>query len=130
MIIVTIAGAAGKDAEAKRTQAGKGFCSFSLAGSVGYGDNRQTVWFDVTKWGEGADKLAARILKGTKVTVSGELSQREHNGKTYLQVRADHVALQGERSSGGGGGSPAYQEDLDDSVPFITANPNRERRVF
>lgn len=144
MIIVTIAGAVGKDAEAKRTQAGKGFCAFSLAGSVGFGDNRQTIWFDVTKWGDSADKLAQRILKGTKVTVSGELSQREHNGKTYLQVRADHIELQGDRSgdkrdwqkdyrhteprTGGGGGSPAYQDDLDDSVPFVTANPAREGR--
>jgi len=100
MIIVTIAGALGKDAEVKSTQGGDQLCTFSLAGSVGFGDRKQTIWFDVTKWGKGADQLAKMLLKGTKVTVSGELSQREYDGKTYLQVRADHVALQGERSAG------------------------------
>lgn len=137
MIIVTIAGALGKDAETKTTQGGDQLCTFSVAGSVGYGDRKQTIWFDVTKWGKGADALSRMLLKGTKVTVSGELSQREYEGKTYLQVRADHVALQGERqpqqsgqqSRGGGGGSPAYQDDLDDDCPFVTANPSYERRV-
>lgn len=146
MIIVTVAGNAGKDAEYKTTQGGTELCAFSVAGTVGYGDNKQTLWFDVTKWGKGAEGLSRCILKGTKVTVSGELSEREHDGKKYLQIRADHVALQGERQGdsghrnangagtrdnigrGGGGGSPAYQDDLDDSVPFVTANPAREGR--
>lgn len=144
MIIVTVAGNTGKDAEFKTTQGGTELCRFSLAGTVGYGDNKQTIWFDVTKWGKGAEGLSRVLLKGTKVTVSGELSEREHDGKRYLQIRADHVALQGERQSGhrnsngagtrddisrgGGGGSPAYQDDLDDSVPFVTANPAREGR--
>lgn len=100
MIIVTVAGALGKDAVAKSTQNGDQLCTFSVAGSVGYGDRKQTIWFDVTKWGKGADKLANMLLKGSKVTVSGELSEREHEGKRYLQIRADHVALQGERQTG------------------------------
>lgn len=147
MIIVTVAGALGRDAAVKSTQGGDQLCSFPVAGSVGYGDRKQTIWFDVTKWGKGADGLARILLKGTKVTVSGELSEREHEGKRYLQIRADHVALQGERQAdsghrnqngagtrdnigrGGGGGSPAYQDDLEDDVPFVTANPSYERRV-
>ena len=100
MIVVTVAGGCGKDAEFKTTQGGTELCRFSLAGSVGYGDNKQTLWFDVTKWGKGSEGLSRILLKGTKVTVSGELSQREHEGKTYLQIRADHIALQGERSAG------------------------------
>lgn len=129
MIIVTIAGALGKDAETKTTQGGDQLCTFSVAGSVGYGDRKQTIWFDVTKWGKGADALSRMLLKGTKVTVSGELSQREYEGKTYLQVRADHVALQGERQpqrAGGDGGIERSQppssrppfDDFDDAPPF------------
>ena len=97
MQIVTVAGAVGKDAETRSTQGGDQFCTFSVAGSSGWGDRKQTTWWDVTKWGKGADKLAAMILKGVKVTVSGEVSTREHNGKTYLQIRADYVDVQGER---------------------------------
>ena len=100
MLIVTIAGALGRDAEYKTTQGGKSFCSFPVAASVGYGDNKTTIWVDVTRWGEGAQGLSRHLLKGSKVTVTGELSTREHNGKTYLQCRADHVALQGSRGDG------------------------------
>jgi len=129
MIIVTVAGNAGKDAEYKTTQGGTELCAFSVAGTVGYGDNKQTLWFDVTKWGKGAEGLSRCILRGTKVTVSGELSEREHDGKKYLQIRADHIALQGERPAGQqnadrgtresyGRNDPLDQSQLDDDVPF------------
>lgn len=130
MIIVTVAGALGRDAAVKSTQGGDQLCSFPVAGSVGFGDRKQTIWFDVTKWGKGADGLSRILLKGTKVTVSGELSEREHEGKRYLQIRADHVALQGERSAGqqsstthrnqngqGTDWTPGG-DDLDSDVPF------------
>lgn len=121
MITVTVAGNAGKDAEARTTQSGDSFCAFSIAGTAGFGDNQQTVWFDVTKWGKGADSLAKHILKGTPLAVTGELSQREHDGKTYLQIRADRIKLQGSRptgqqSSGERRGAPA--DDGSDYVPF------------
>lgn len=133
--IVTIAGVTGKDAQHKTTQNGKEFCSFSVAVNTGYGDNKQTTWWDVTRWGKGADKLADMLSKGTKVTVIGEVSTREHDGKTYLQCRADHVTLQGGRQDGGqrqerSGGARDSEWDrqkerdfygadgLDDEVPF------------
>lgn len=138
--IVTLAGTTGKDAVAKSTQAGKELCSFSLAVNVGYGDNRQTYWWDVTRWGNGAKKLTEMLPKGTKVTVIGEVSTREHDGKTYLQCRADHVILQGGRSdagqlqerSGGGGSQSSFTDDLDDEVPFVTCAPidNIKRRII
>lgn len=135
MIIVTCAGNVGKDAEFKTTQGGTELCRFSLAGTVGYGENKQTLWFDVTKWGKGSEGLSRILLKGTKVTVSGELSQREHEGKTYLQIRADHIALQGERQAGGGSGQSRpsrepvdHTQDLDDAVPFATCDPMFEGR--
>jgi len=134
MIVAICAGNVGKDAEFKTTQGGTELCRFSLAGTVGYGENKQTLWFDVTKWGKGSEGLSKILLKGTKVTVSGELSQREHEGKTYLQIRADHIALQGERQAGGGSGQsrPSREpinDDLgSDDVPFMSADPLFEGR--
>ncbi|MES2173885.1 MAG: single-stranded DNA-binding protein [Pseudomonadota bacterium] len=143
--IVTLAGTTGKDAEFKTTQNGKELCAFSLAVNVGYGYNKTTYWWDVSRWGNGAKKLAEMMPKGTKVTVIGEVTTREHNGKTYLQCRADHVALQGGRQAdagdrrsdsgqrsgfgdqgsgfGGGGGfaggfGQGSSDQLDDEVPF------------
>jgi single-strand DNA-binding protein len=129
MIITTIAGNLGKDAVYKSTQDGTPLCTFSVGASVGYGDRKQTLWFDVTNWGKGSEKLAQMLLKGVKVTVSGELSTREYEGKTYLQIRADHVALQGGRNGNEGGGNnyasgnaqkqdAGFADDLDDECPF------------
>lgn len=142
MQIGTIAGNLGKDAELKSTQGGDQFCRFSVAVTTGWGDRKATTWWDVTRWGKGADKLADFLKKGSKVAVSGEISTREHEGKTYLQMRADHVTLQGDaggsgerqqssdRGNGGGNAprgrqqqagsqaSGAFADDLDDDVPF------------
>lgn len=95
MLNLALAGTLGRDAEYKESQSGKGRCQFSVAVNIGYGENKQTVWIDVTRWGEGARGLSNLLRKGTKVAVNGELSMREHNGKTYLQCRADNVTLMG-----------------------------------
>lgn len=128
-VITTIVGNVGKDAVHKSTQGGKEFVSFPVAAKVGWGEREQTLWFDVTKW-SGSQKLAAMLLKGSKVTVIGRLSTREHEGKTYLQLDAQELVPVG-RIEGGAGNSFAAAtarqlndivDDLDDSVPFITAN--------
>lgn len=130
MLILTLAGNTGKDAEFKTTQGGTELCSFSVGVSTGYGENKATTWVDVTKWGKGAEGLARILRKGSKVTVSGEMSTREHNGKTYIQCRADHVSIQGtpqgsgqrgapDRTGGFGSSDIAPADDMDeDLIPF------------
>lgn len=127
MLKVIISGRTGRDAQHRQTQSGADLCSFPVAADVGFGDNKQTYWVDVTKWGKGAEGLARILRKGTSVTVVGELSTREHDGKTYLQCRADDVTIggtpQGERQEPRGGGSHSHAsslavDDLDDSIPF------------
>lgn len=132
---VIITGNLGKDAEYKTTQGGSELCYFTVADKAGYGDNEQTLWFDVTRWGKGAEGLSRVLRKGSSVTVIGELSTREHNGKTYLQCRAHEVKIQGTPggnqqgsgdisppggswSEGGSGGGSNTPEDLDDDIPF------------
>jgi single-strand DNA-binding protein len=141
MIITTIAGNIGKDAVFKSTQGGADLCNFTVAASVGYGDKEQTIWFDVTKWGKGTDKLASFLTKGKQVTVSGELSTREYEGKTYLQLRAEHIKLQGGKTdtgngggghkapTGGGFGGGGFDDDLDDDIPYASNDVRYERRM-
>lgn len=128
MLNLTVAGNLGRDAEYKETQNGKGFCSFSVAASIGFGDNKQTVWVDVTRWGEGANGLARILAKGAKVAVTGEMSLREHNGKTYVQCRADKVTILGAANGGTDapsepqrGSRQSHRDELDDSIPFSTS---------
>lgn len=125
MLQLTVAGNLGRDAEYKETQSGKPLCSFAVAASVGFGENKQTYWVDVTNWGQGAKGLAGILVKGSKVAVTGELTTREHNGKTYLQCRADKVTVlgtpQGGRVADGSQGSPtnAPVQEIDDEIPFL-----------
>lgn len=127
MLKVTLAGRAGRNAEHRTTQGGTDICNFSVACDVGWGENKRTEWIDVSKFGKGAEGLARFIKKGDSVTVIGDLSTREHNGKTYLQCRADDITLQGSKQQDGRGeqrqgySDPApNHDDLDDAgaIPF------------
>lgn len=132
MLKVFAAGRVGQDAKHTTTQGGTDICSFSLACDVGFGDNKETVWLDVAKFGKGAEGLIRYIKKGNQLSVTGSLSRREHDGKTYLKVQADDIALQGgnsgnQRTPDGSQGSPANTgggyDDLDgDQIPFATSD--------
>lgn len=117
------AGTVGKDAETRTTQGGDAVCNFSLAVDDGFGESKGTIWFDVTRWGKGAAGLANVLVKGSRVAVSGDLTRKDVNGKTYLQIRADKVTILstpqgGQKQERSGGNSRQSAADyLDDSLP-------------
>jgi single-strand DNA-binding protein len=122
---IVVAGNIGKDAVVRTTQGGDRITGWSVAVEDGFGQNKRTLWFDCSWFGGRGEKLAQYLTKGSKITVSGDFSTREHEGKTYLQVRVNDVTLQGggqdrqrddrqqdQRVSG-------QADDLDaDSIPF------------
>lgn len=132
MLQLSFAGRTGRDAEYKQTQGGQELCRFTVAAETGFGDNKQTIWVDVTRWGKGAKGLANCIRKGDPVAVTGEMATREHDGKTYIQCRADRVTLLGSAPDRGerkrGYDEPASRDemrreidnarDLDDDIAF------------
>lgn len=91
---ITIAGRLGKDASL-RDAGGTDVLGFSVAVDDGYGDNKRTLWFDCSVWGKRASALAPHLTKGSAVAVSGDLSTREHEGRTYLTVRVAELTMQG-----------------------------------
>ena len=95
MKTICIAGTIGKDAVIRRTQAGEPILGFSVAVDDGYGENKQTMWFDVALWGKRGQALEPHLKKGTKVTVSGDFSTRLHENKTYFTCRANDITIQG-----------------------------------
>jgi len=133
---IVIAGRLTRDAELRRTQNGEPVLGFSVAVDDGYGQNKRALFFDCSLFGKRGESLGNHLGKGTSVTVSGDFSTREHNGKTYLTVRVNELTLQG----GGARGSnddaereraearsqqqaqqSGYGTDLDDdpdSIPF------------
>lgn len=130
MKTIVIAGNIGKDATTRTTQGSDKVTGWPVAVEERNGQEKRTLWFDCTLWGARGEKLAQYLTKGSKVSVAGELSTREHDGKTYLTLRADQVTLlgggeqrqqrnddrgqQGKASGYGAGGRP----DLEDEIPF------------
>ena len=130
---ITIAGNIGKDATTRTTPNGDKVTGWSVAVEDRSGQEKRTIWFDCSLWGKRGESLAQYLTKGSKVAVSGELSTREHEGKTYLTIRAEQVTLMGGKQDGGerrddqgqsqgggygAGGGPNSRGDMDDAIPF------------
>lgn len=119
---IVIAGNIGKDAVTRKTQDGTSVTGWSVAVEERRGQQKQTVWFDCALWGARGDAICQYLTKGSKVSVAGELSTREHEGKTYLTVRADQVTLMGGKPEGQEQrAEPSKQSRAeldDDQIPF------------
>lgn len=93
MANIQVLGKLGKDVEIK-TVGQSTVAQFSLAETVGFGEKKQTIWYDVSIWGKRAESgLVDYLSKGRELLVYGELTTTEHNGKTYLKINANDVKL-------------------------------------
>ena len=126
MATVTIIGNLGKDAEIKDVN-GKRLASFSIADKSGFGENKQTNWYSVTIWdGLAKTDFVDYLKKGQKVMVVGELSTREYNGKTYLEVKrvydinlcGGQTQQQAPQQNQGYAPKPQQQQNDDSDLPF------------
>jgi single-strand DNA-binding protein len=124
---IVISGRTGKDAELRRLQDGTPVLSFSVAVDDGFGESKKTMWFDCSMFGNRGVALEKHLLKGTPVTVAGDFGKREHEGKTYLQVRVNDVDMHGSakpqsdapaRQTKREEPAKAFADDLDDDLPF------------
>lgn len=95
----------GKDSVTRYTQGGKAVTGFSAAFDVGYGDNKKTVWLDVSGWGDRYEKVSQYLTKGSQVLLEGDIGTREHEGKTYITLTLTDLKLVGGKQEGQGGGS-------------------------
>lgn len=94
MIFATITGNIGKTAEV-RDAGGTPVCSFSVASNTKVKGEKVTTWTRANIWGARGEKLAPYLTVGTKVACCGELTTREYEGKTYLELRVDQIDLMG-----------------------------------
>jgi len=100
-----------RDAEVK-DQGQSTTMNFSIAVTTGYGDNKGTMFIGCSAYNK--EKLAPYMKKGMRVTVSGELSERENNGKHYLNLKVRDIDLPPRPS---GNVAPQAAQD-DDKVMF------------
>lgn len=107
MNVLNAIGGIGKDAEVRFTQGGDAICQFSFALTSGYGDKQVTTWLNCNLWGSRAKTLAPMLLKGTRVGITGELTNRPYtdksgNEKYSLEVRVSDVTLLGKKDASTG----------------------------
>lgn len=122
-------GGIGKDAELKFTANGDAICNFSFAANTGYGEKAITTWINCSIWGKRAEMLAPILTKGTKVGITGELTNRPYTAKDgtqkySLEVRVSDLTLLGSKgdssASKENNNAPQAQPsvDFEDAIPF------------
>ena len=97
MNTITIDGFLGKAAETRTTASGKHVTNLTVAHTPrekrdGEWVNGETIWFIVPVW----DDLPAIMFdKGTRVTVTGQLTQRsyEHEGTTRVNLEIKNATI-------------------------------------
>ena len=101
---------------------GTAIASFSVADSQG---KDKTVWWNCSLFGKRAEALGQYIHKGTKVTVSGQVTEdvwTDKNGqeRKSLKVRVNDIALQSKAEQRQEPQQQAPQKaDYDDNdIPF------------
>lgn len=108
---------------------GTAVANFSVAVKAGYGEKATTIWVGAALWGKQAEsKLVDYLVKGQMVALTGEMSIRESDGKSYVQLRVNTIDLIGGKSDGGSQTKPqqsspkpqpAQDDGFDDSsIPF------------
>lgn len=126
---VTISGNLTRDAEVKRTSSGMAIVTFSVAVNERRKNNQTGEWdnypnyIDVTWFGTYAEKCAATLTKGARVSVQGKLRQdrwqaQDGSNRSRLGVIADEVELP-PRPQGQFDAPQAAQPNLyDNDIPF------------
>ena len=101
---ITINGRAVADSELRFTSSGKAVASFRVACSEskkqddGSWEDGDRLFVGVSVWGDDAEAVAEKVLKGVPVVVTGRLFQREYEGRdgekrTSLEIKFADVAL-------------------------------------
>ena len=128
MANIQVLGKLGKNVEIK-TVGQSTVAEFSLAETVGFGEKKQTIWYDCSLWGNQAkSSLIDYLNKGREVFICGEMTTFTTNdGKTYLKIHVNQLKLtSGTKDSQQPQQQttqPTYKktevkQDLDDDLPF------------
>ena len=85
-ITATLTGRIGSDAELKYLPTGNALATFSVAADdAKKAEGDQAEWVRVTVWGEAAEELAPRLVKGTRVYVEGRMKLEQWQAKDGAQ---------------------------------------------
>jgi len=103
---ITITGNLGDDAVEKYTQSGTKVVEFSIANNYKRGEEKVTNWYRCSAFGKVGDECAAKMKKGGRWKVEGQLRVGEKDGKSFLNMVVDRFP------------EPMFVLQQDDETPF------------
>lgn len=104
----------GNDATVGTTQNGKTMMKLSGAYDVGFGQNKQTQWISLVKFGDNVANTAQHLTKGKEIVIyADDIQAKEHNGKAYLNgvLRSFEFCSGGDNSGSQAGYQQAPQQN-------------------
>ena len=130
MNVLNAIGNVGQDANMRYTPKGDAVTDFSFALQSGYGDKQVTTWLRCSVWGKRGETLAPMLTKGTRIGITGELTNRPYTDKQgaekySLELRVSDVTLLGGKADRDDGStqrkdskpSDGLPNDFDDDLP-------------
>ena len=84
MNTIKIKGRIGQEPKNGISKAGKAWCSFSIADSMG--KDKPTIWWRCMSSGETAENIADNYHKGSLIEVEGKVNESEWQGNKQLDV--------------------------------------------
>jgi single-strand DNA-binding protein len=89
-------GRLGRDPDMSYTNTGKAVTKFSIA--VDQGQDKDTMWLNVTCWEKVAERANEKLMKGNEVFIQGRLMMRSYEDKagikrTLFEISATSVQL-------------------------------------
>jgi len=123
---VVLIGRLVKDPDLRKTKDGKSVASFRLASDDSYsrdGQEKTTIFIDVTVFGNRADTVAKYMRQGTNVAVVGRLTQRKYiSSKTNTEVTVTEIVASSVEFVGP---KPKTQEDsgFQSDIPVAPSRP-------
>jgi single-strand DNA-binding protein len=130
--LAIITGNVTRDPELRYTPSGSAVCSFGVATnhSIKKGDQWEDVptFHNIVVWGKQAEFIANNVHKGTKVSISGRIDNRQYDAKDgtkkYIsEIVADTVVPFLDRKPTSGDMPSVTQEE----TPQPTSNPPEEK---
>ncbi len=106
MNVFSFTGNLGRDGTSNNVS-GTAVLNFAVGVKSGFGDHEQTVWIDCALWGKQAEsRLIDYMLKGQRISVSGELGTREYQAndgstRTAITCRVSQIGLEGSAQAAG-----------------------------
>lgn len=124
----TFIGNLGKDPEARASQTGGSFTTFSIAVSKRSATrDDKPLWVNVTAFGKTGEAVAKNLHKGSRVLVEGALELQEYEGSdgknhSSLKLLANNVTFLDKKETNGNGNGAApvavAAGSKDEDIPF------------